>query len=101
MTQANSYRRLVELSPDGILISQDGILVFANPAAGRLCGAADPAELVGHAARPTSSTPTGTGRAGRASSGWLAGDAVTPFEEQIVRPDGGISRRRSRAHARR
>ena len=41
------YRRLVELSPDGILISQNDRLVFANPAAGRLCGVADPAELAG------------------------------------------------------
>ena len=41
------YRRLVERSPDGILISQGGILVFANQAAAQLCGAADPEELVG------------------------------------------------------
>ena len=33
MTATNSIRRLVELSPDGILISQNDRLVFANPAA--------------------------------------------------------------------
>ena len=37
----------MERSPDGILISQNDLLVFANPAAGRLCGVADPTELAG------------------------------------------------------
>jgi PAS domain S-box-containing protein len=41
------YRRLVELSPDGILISQDNRLVFVNPAAMRLFGASDPEQVLG------------------------------------------------------
>ena len=41
------YRRLVELSPDGILISQDNRLVFLNPAAVRLFGASAPEQIVG------------------------------------------------------
>ena len=84
------FRRLVELSPDGILISQNDLLVFANPAAGRLCGVADPAELAG--------TPLARifhpdrYRAHRASlERVLAGHAVTPFEEGIVRPDGSMA----------
>jgi PAS domain S-box-containing protein len=41
------YRRLVDLSPDAILVHRDGEFVFANPAAARLLGADDPARLVG------------------------------------------------------
>jgi PAS domain S-box-containing protein len=44
------YRRLVELSPDGIFIVQDDRFVMVNPAALRLMRAADEAQLL--AARP-------------------------------------------------
>ena len=68
-----------------------GLLVFANPAAGRLCGRrTGPSELVGrsltdifhadgHAARQE--------RLEQVSSGL----AVAPFEEQIVGLDGGVT----------
>jgi PAS domain S-box-containing protein len=41
------YRALVESSPDGIGIHQDGRVVFVNPAGARLLGAQSPDELVG------------------------------------------------------
>jgi PAS domain S-box-containing protein len=41
------YRALVESSPDGIGIHQDGRIVFVNPAGARLLGAQNPDELVG------------------------------------------------------
>src|SRR5207248_6858497 len=41
------YRRLVDLSPDAILVHRDGEFVFANWAAARLLGAAEPMQLVG------------------------------------------------------
>jgi PAS domain S-box-containing protein len=41
------YRRLVEVSPDAVLVHSDGTFVFANVAAARLLGAGDPAVLVG------------------------------------------------------
>ncbi len=41
------YRNAVELSPDAILIHQDGTIVFANPAAARLVGVAEPDDLLG------------------------------------------------------
>ena len=59
--QNETYRRLVELSPDGILISQDGFLVFANPAAARLCGAT-PDDLLGRAVFDLSFLATGSRR---------------------------------------
>src|SRR5262245_7359373 len=41
------YRRLVDLSPDGVLIVQHSKVVFVNPAAVRLLGAREEAELIG------------------------------------------------------
>lgn len=41
------YRRLVELSPDGITIHVEGRLVFINPAGARLLGASHADQLIG------------------------------------------------------
>ena len=41
------YRRLVELTPNGLLIHIDGTIIFANASAARLAGLAMPEELVG------------------------------------------------------
>ena len=41
------YRKLVDLSPDGISIHVDGRFVFVNPAGARMLGAAHPDQLVG------------------------------------------------------
>jgi diguanylate cyclase (GGDEF)-like protein/PAS domain S-box-containing protein len=41
------YRLLVELSPDGIVLHQDGRIVYANPACARMVGVDDPDRMVG------------------------------------------------------
>ncbi len=41
------FRRLVELSPDGVAVHQDGRLMLVNPAGARLLGYERPEELVG------------------------------------------------------
>ncbi len=43
----NRYRRLVEFSPDGFLIHQNGIIVFANKAALKMFCAKEYSELIG------------------------------------------------------
>lgn len=45
---AERYHRLVELSPDAILIHDDDHIIMANAAALRLAGAHDQQELIGH-----------------------------------------------------
>lgn len=40
------YRRLVDLSPDGILVHTDGIIVFANETMARILGVGTPDRLV-------------------------------------------------------
>ena len=44
------YRRLVDLSPDAVVIVQAGHIVFVNPAAVTLLAANAPAEIVGRRA---------------------------------------------------
>jgi PAS domain S-box-containing protein len=44
---SEQFERLVERSPDGIVVSRDGAVVFANPAAARLVGAASTEQLLG------------------------------------------------------
>ncbi|MFZ5353876.1 MAG: PAS domain-containing sensor histidine kinase [Bacillota bacterium] len=41
------YRRLVELSPDAIYMSVDGVNIFSNIAGAKLLGVDDPKELIG------------------------------------------------------
>jgi PAS domain S-box-containing protein len=41
------YRRLVELSPEAIVVHSEGKFVYVNPAAERLWGASSPEELLG------------------------------------------------------
>lgn len=41
------YRRLVQFLPDAVRITCDGIIVYANDAAGRLFGVGSPAQLIG------------------------------------------------------
>ena len=84
------YRLLVERSPDGILISQGGLLVFANQAAAKLCGAADPEQLLGRSLTDFLQSDGHESQRERLER-VTAGLPVTPFEEQIVGADGGVT----------
>jgi PAS domain S-box-containing protein len=44
------YRRLVDLSPDAVIIIQGGRVVFVNPAAARLLGKGDGSDVLGRSA---------------------------------------------------
>jgi len=84
------YRRLVELSPDGVLISQDARIVFVNRAAVRLLGASAPERVLGKS--PLDVFHPDSRALIRERIGWLlAGQEVPPAEEKIVRLDGGVT----------
>jgi PAS domain S-box-containing protein len=84
---SDRYRRLVERSPDGILISQDDHIVFANPAALRLFGASRPDQVIGQSAF-TLFHPDSHALMRDRMARLLSGEAVPPAEERIVRLDG-------------
>ena len=84
------YRRLVELSPDGIFISQDDRIVFLNPAAVRLFGAADAAQILGTSPFDLFH-PASHALIRQRVALMMAGQSVPPAEEKIVRLDGAVT----------
>ena len=82
----DQYQRLVELSPDSILIAQNNRVEFANAAAARLFGAAAPDALIG---KPLLDQfhPDSRGRIVQLTERLHAGEQVLPVEETILRVD--------------
>ena len=83
------YRRLVESSPDGILIVEDERIAFVNPAAVGLFGANGPDQLLGrslldlfHAENHASVREH--------FLHWRAGRTAMPLDAKIVPPDGKV-----------
>jgi two-component system, NarL family, sensor histidine kinase UhpB len=84
------HRSLVELSPDGIFISQDAGIAFLNPAAIRLFGASAPEQIIGKSLREIfhpDSHPLIRERIERL----LPGESVPLVEAKIVRLDGAVT----------
>jgi PAS domain S-box-containing protein len=84
------YRRLVELSPDGIFISQDNRIVFLNPAAVRLFGASAPAQILGRSPFELFHPESHALMRERVRL-MMSGQSVPPAEEKIVRLDGVVT----------
>ncbi len=85
---ADRYRLLVELSPEGICVHQDGKLVYVNPAAARFVKADDPAKLLNRPiidfVRPVAAPEL----LRRVSSLREPGEATEPTEVRLCRLDG-------------
>jgi len=81
------YRRLVELSPDTILIQSEGKIVFINSAGAKLLGATSPEQIIGKAVLNfvhENDRPIVQERVNQLQ----AGNAVPSIEETFVRLDG-------------
>ncbi len=81
------YRRLVEMSPDGIAIHSEGKVVFANPSALRTMRASRPEDLIG---RPVLELvhPDDHAAVRRRLEILKRGEAVPFIEEKMLRLDG-------------
>ena len=81
------YRHVVEQSPNGIAISQDGKLVFLNPSARAMLGGADNQELIG---KPILSFvhPESKDKVLKMIELVADGISVLPLEEKLIRLDG-------------
>jgi PAS domain S-box-containing protein len=86
----DQYRRLVELSPDGILIGHDGRLVFVNPAAARMFGASTPDQLLGGSLTDLFHENS-RARIREQLHGLQAGQTLSAVEEEVNRLDGGVT----------
>ncbi len=84
------YRRLVELSPDGVGVHLDGRVVYVNPAGAQILGAASPEEVIG---RPVLDFVHPEYRAlvqERIRHMLETGGSVDLIEEKFVRLDGQV-----------
>jgi two-component system sensor histidine kinase UhpB len=81
------YRRLVDLSPDGIFITRDNRIVFLNPAAVRLFGASDPGQVLGRSPLDFFHPDTHAIIRERVRR-MLAGETAPLLEQKLIRLDG-------------
>jgi PAS domain S-box-containing protein len=84
------YRALVESSPDGIGIHQDGRVVFINPAGARLLGAQGPDELVGKPAMDLLHPDYREVVRERIQRSLAEGQPAPPLMEKFIRLDGTV-----------
>ena len=83
------YRRLVDSLPDGILIVEDELIVFANPAAVALLGADRPEALLGRSLLPSLDMAT-RDSARKRLTGWRAGQQAPPLEAKVIHAGGTV-----------
>jgi PAS domain S-box-containing protein len=86
----DQYRRVVELSPDGIFITRDSRIVFVNPAAIRIFGASTADEVLGRSPYDFFHVDQHTHLRDRVSK-LLVGDPVPVKEERAVGLDGTVT----------
>ena len=84
------YRALVESSPDGIAIHQDGRCVFINPAGARLLGANKPEELLGKPALDFVHPDYREAVRERVQRSLAEWQPAPPLEERFIRLDGTV-----------
>ena len=86
----NGYRRLVERLPESILVSRDNTILFANHAAARLAGVAEPADLLGTSLFDLFDA-TSHALLRDSVARLKTGEAVPPIEDRIRRRDGALT----------
>ncbi|MEW5877734.1 MAG: ATP-binding protein [Acidobacteriota bacterium] len=85
---AAKFQTLVDLSPDAILIHQDGVIKFANRAAARLWGAKEPGDLVGRPALGLVAPDFRETVKERVRRSLESGQMALPLVEEFLRLDG-------------
>ncbi len=84
------YRQLVELSPVGIAIHQDGKIAFVNPAVLKLLGTEAPEQLLGQPMMQFVHPESRALVSERIARMALSGEPVPAADEKLVRPDGSV-----------
>ncbi|HTZ08742.1 MAG TPA: EAL domain-containing protein [Acidimicrobiales bacterium] len=86
---AERLQLLVEHSPDGIIVHQDGLVAYTNPAGARMVGLAGPNEGLGKPITSFISPDDLTATIARLAQLKEPGDVVKGFEARLLRADGG------------
>jgi PAS domain S-box-containing protein len=82
------YRRLVEFSPEPVIVHSEGIIVYANPATLTLIGAKKPSELIGRSVLEMVHPDYREFVKHRISSGITEGKTLPVVEEKFLTLDG-------------
>jgi diguanylate cyclase (GGDEF)-like protein/PAS domain S-box-containing protein len=82
------YRLLVELSPDGLIVHQNGVIVYANPSSCRFAGAAAESDLLGHHISDFVDVASRQDMLARIAGLTTAGAVSVPAELSLVALDG-------------
>ncbi|HEV7755295.1 MAG TPA: EAL domain-containing protein [Mycobacteriales bacterium] len=82
------YRLLVELSPDGIVVHQDGVIVYTNRSAVAHIGARDAAGLIGRPIAEFLSPASQAEVSARLGNLTVPGQALPRTDLTVVRADG-------------
>ncbi|MGW0251207.1 diguanylate cyclase domain-containing protein [Nocardia goodfellowii] len=85
---AQRYRSLVDHTPDGICVHQDGLVVYVNRAITRLLGAASAEDILGQPVTRFVHPDSVPGMLARIGHLTTAGSASQPTEMQLLRLDG-------------
>ncbi|MEV0252421.1 diguanylate cyclase [Nocardia sp. NPDC050712] len=85
---AQRYRSLVDHTPDGICVHQDGLVVYVNPATIRLLGAARAEDILGKPVTQFVHPDSVPGMLDRISHLRTSGAASHPTEMRLLRLDG-------------
>ena len=84
------YRTLVDASPDGIRVMQEGRVVLVNPAYQRLVGAPSVASLHGRDASSNLAPQWRAVALARMHQVLDSGHAVVPMQQEMLRDDGSV-----------
>ena len=88
--KSEQFRRMVELSPDGVAVHQDGRVVMVNPAGASVLGYSGPAEIVGKPIMDLVAPEDRQLVAARVRRVMEEGRPGNMVEERFVRKDGSL-----------
>ncbi|HQE93327.1 MAG TPA: PAS domain S-box protein [Anaerolineae bacterium] len=83
-----SWRQLIDLLPDALVVHRDGIILFVNAAAVALCGATGPAGLLGKSVHDFIHPDYRERAAQRIAATFASGETTPLLEEKLLRLDG-------------
>ena len=81
------YRQLVDMSPDGIIVHENGVIVYSNQAAARIARAGDPAQMVGRSLMDFAHSESAAEAQNRLTR-LYAGAPVKKTDMRFIRADG-------------
>jgi PAS domain S-box-containing protein len=84
------YRKLIEVSPDGIIIHQNGIIKYANQSAAKIGGYDSTDELIGKNAIEFVHPDYREMALRRIRDTIMKGERAVPMEEKFIQKDGSI-----------